>query len=371
MSGKAEKVEKLETGVVSFLDVLGWKGIWVNHENAINLLTEFMSIFRTESEAMYRKITADAVNLEIILFSDTIVIFTPDLDFSESILFHSKACKWAIENGLENKLPLRGAIGYGEYSYYSKTSVTMIGPVIDEVSVWGEKVNWIGVILAPSVVFESRFKDIDIKNFESIRVYSSIPFKENINGLDLCVKWGDSKGIYLLENLLRNQKYTSPEITLKYLNTLLFLESYDKVEAKDSNLITLLEAASQFGKKQPNQKETKDSVIKDSYVLKEGATLEFGEFDLLSVHVLQIFPDSLKVSWITPTSKKDYTVYMNKIRNNFGYTSSAGNHNHKDEILKIGDCRTFKGFNICVSKIFDGLNGKLVEFEVEWFRKSL
>ena len=295
------KNEKI-TGVVSFIDILGWKGIWSNPTSPIDTLNEFMYKFQRYM-AFLSAFSYSRKNYEAILFSDTIVIFTPEFNFEESIRFHSEACKWAIEHGLRNDLPLplRGAIGYGEYSYSrSQYGVTMVGSVIDEVSVWGEKVDWIGVILAPSVIFKSRFDDClgTIENLSYIRKYDSIPFKEKtVEVLDLCVKWGDSNGVKLLENLVENQKYTSPEITLKYLNTLLFLESLDKATVKGIN------------KEMVNSKE--NNVLRDTaapyspasshlravetFTLRNGTSLEFGELDLLSVRILDISSDYVKV----------------------------------------------------------------------------
>lgn len=340
--------DEQKKGVVSFLDVLGWKGIWVNLENPIKSLNEFILNFQTEAELIYRSLVknhSNAVSLEIILFSDTIVIFTPDLDddFSTSLDFHSRACKLALEIGLKHNLPLRGAIGYGEYSYYSKRSITMIGSVIDEISIWSGKVDWIGVILAPSVKFELVFKAISIERFDHVMEYPKIPFKENVTGLCFCVRWGDSKGMELLKGLLNNQRYQPPEVTSKYLNTLLFLESKPIVKASMENI--------------------------ENFVLREGTILEFGDSDpeVHSICILQILPpDSVKLILLNEADRNERYILQLPL------DPAEHEHlirQHKKDILKtlkVGEEQEFKGFSIHVTSIFEGLQDKLVELKVEW-----
>ena len=323
----------MRTGVVSFIDVLGWKGIWVNHKNALELLTTFRNKLDSEARSLYTSVvknTRDKPNLEIILFSDTIVIFTPNLcDFSTALQFHSQACKLALETGLEFNLPLRGVIGYGDYAYYSKNSKTMIGPVIDEISSWNGKVDWIGVILAPSVRFKLRFNDISVENFDCVRKYP-IPFKENIKGLDLCVRWGDSKGIELLKDFLNNQISLPPEVASKYLNTLSFLESPDKVTVKDKK---------EFENTSTEQNH-KDMEKIEKYILKKHTIIALNHSDIRYFDVSEISSDSVTFSWFPPAES--------------------------EVSLKIGKKHDFDIFSIRVLEIIEGLTEKLVELEVEW-----
>jgi hypothetical protein len=298
--------EKLKEGVVSFLDVLGWKGIWVNHKNPIDSLDQFISKFKKEVIASYPD-----VNIDIHGFSDTIVIFTPNMgqeQFYGSVCLHSELCHWALENALKHNLPLRGAIGFGEYSYSSTKNLTMIGQVIDEISSWSEKVNWVGVILAPSVKFESMLRNIDLTESHYVIKYDSIPFKDNTKGLNLCIKWSNSKAGELL-NFIKKQTYIPPDITPKYLNTILFLESQN---------------------------------TKDKFTLKKGATLEFDYADLSSLTVADISSDFVDIVFNT-----------------------EGDTNYS--ILKPGESVDFNDFCIHVTSIFEGLESRLVEFEVEWY----
>lgn len=75
---------------------------------------------------------------------------------------------------LEQELPLRGAISYGQYSI--KDNI-MLGYVVDEAASWHESTDWIGVILTPSAQMITRDKEL-----KSITTYDKIPFKKK-NGI--------------------------------------------------------------------------------------------------------------------------------------------------------------------------------------------
>ena len=299
-------------GVVSFLDVLGWKDIWVNNDDSIKSLNDFILLFRAEADAIYRfifNISEDAdINLKINLFSDTIVVSTLDLDdFLKTVLFHAKMSQWALENGIKANLPLRGAIGYGDYSY-SKTSTAMSGPVIAEISEWSEKANWIGVIFAPSVKFESMFRKINLFDspltYKLIVKYDEIPFKDG-TGLNWCVRWGNpgARGLLLF---IKNQKYVSPEISIKYLNTLRFLETLENPFS--TQFYVADPSDSRF--KSSNNINNENINNGKKFVLLEGAYFDFEIVDFFkpgyvsSIQIIKIFPNSviiqkntLKESW--------------------------------------------------------------------------
>jgi len=312
-------------GVVSFLDVLGWKGIWINHSEgkAIDYLSGFISICKSTMQVKFPN-----KKIEIVCFSDTIVIFTPYDDFQTSVFMHAEICQWALDISPNYNLLLRGVIGYGEY-FYSSTDVIMVGPVIDEVSSWNEKADWLGVIFAPSVLFESMVCGLILEDSNFIHKYELIPFKEKINDMNLCVKWGYSRTVLL--NLIKNQKYTPPEAIPKYLNTFSFFR--DVFINSETNNYEKIEV--------------------DLYILRTGATLEFGGSfrDIYSIFVQEI------------------SIDFNYVMVTFNLKSSDGNLQPQDAILKIGQSRAFEGFKILVKSIFIGTENSLVEFEVEWFHK--
>lgn len=211
-------------GAVTFLDVLGWKGIWQRNQSAIKKLQDFVYQMQEKAQEITNKYIDDpslrgkSNPTKVLSISDTIAIFTsasPEI----AIGIHSELCSWALTYSLEQELPLRGAISYGEYSIADNI---MLGYAVDESASWHETTDWIGVILTPSAKMYLR-EELP----EFVVKYSNIPFKKSMKTLNLCVKWSfdDKKMLY---DIIQKKGPHVPEIAPKYLNTLEFMkETYD------------------------------------------------------------------------------------------------------------------------------------------------
>jgi hypothetical protein len=211
---------RTENGAVTFLDVLGWKGIWQKNNAAIESLHSLVN----ETVKKANEITDEYIDspelrgksniTSVLSISDTIAIFSsapPEI----AIEIHAKICSWLLEYALSQEMPLRGAISYGEYSI--KDNI-MLGYAVDESASWHETIDWIGVILTPSAKFQ-----IDSHQIQNVVKYHHIPFKKTMKNLDLCIQWkyADKEE---LKRIIQKKGPHIPEIASKYLNTLLFLE---------------------------------------------------------------------------------------------------------------------------------------------------
>jgi hypothetical protein len=210
-----------ERGAVTFLDVLGWKGIWQQDASALDALhgliretIRFASELSNEYTAMVEFRGKKDIT-KIISISDTIAIFTTG-SAKYTIEIHSRICAWMLEYAIKQRIPLRGAISYGEYM--TKDNI-MLGYAVDEAAGWYESTNWVGVILSPSAAMRVRNEDL-----MAVTTYDHIPFKNNIKYLNKCVDWNfdDLKELY---EIIYSKGPHSPEIAPKYLNTLHFLET--------------------------------------------------------------------------------------------------------------------------------------------------
>lgn len=177
---------KTESGAVTFLDVLGWKGIWQENRMAIDSLHSLIIETRRKAEVitneyMDRKELRGKQNITSVLsISDTIAIFT-SASAEIAIEIHARICSWLLEYALGQSIPLRGAISYGDYSI--KDNI-MLGYAVDEAASWHETTDWIGVVISPSAKFQ-----IDSLYLRSIVKNKLIPFKKPVKNLDLCVDW--------------------------------------------------------------------------------------------------------------------------------------------------------------------------------------
>ena len=179
---------KHKDGAVTFLDVLGWKGIYKDRLDAIANLqglikdTESCAEEITQHINRYEKINGKDIATKIISISDTIVILSEGDDAYLTIKIHSEICSRILKLSMQNyKLPLRGAISYGSYSCENNI---LIGKAVDEAASWHESTDWIGVILSPTAQF--LIADRDLK---SIVDYKDIPLKNNYKYIDKCIDW--------------------------------------------------------------------------------------------------------------------------------------------------------------------------------------
>lgn len=179
---------------------------------------------------LFCKNQTKANRLELISISDTIVLFTPCDENSESsnyetLKLHSKACSWMLNNSAKEGFAIRGAVTIGEYAYLRNI---VLGPGVDECASWYEQTDWLGVIFAPSAQFiidqhRSQEGDPDTEwwDDEKIVYYKDIPVKNGFRGIKYCVSWGEEPTI--LNKIMENTVSLSRDIAVKHINTNKFL----------------------------------------------------------------------------------------------------------------------------------------------------
>ena len=123
-------------GYVALLDILGFSER-VARDSELGGLDRYIDTVL--------RVATPYNGLCVILFSDTVVLYT--LDDSEA----TSRLSFAL---LMQEVPLRGAIAYGAFSRSeSEASGTVIaGPPIIEAHYYEARLQWIGVMLAPSVL---------------------------------------------------------------------------------------------------------------------------------------------------------------------------------------------------------------------------
>lgn len=205
-------------GAVTFVDILGWKGIWQRRTDAIDILQGLISELETRANTATSTATSLYPTMRgtetiVLSISDTIAIFTPG-DPVPTTKIHGELCKYAIPESIKRMIPLRGATAYGDFSCSANV---MLGPAVDEAASWHEATDWFGVTLTPT----ARFKLGDQIPNEWTR-YSKIPFKGKVPNLDICVDWAFQDEKNILDYFSQMGPHT-PEIAAKYLNTYNFI----------------------------------------------------------------------------------------------------------------------------------------------------
>lgn len=221
----------MKKGVVTFIDVLGWKGIWNRYSDLnepIHILKELIKTTREDIERLTTKAEKPfGTKIDVISVSDTIVLYSESSNIKLSVLHHSGVCILMMKKAFELGLFIRGAITYGSYSNIDEI---FVGPAIDEVASWHEYADWVGVMVCPSVY-------LNLKSMEGFTEH------EFLVEYDVPVKKGKVKtyAINWPEMYKRNMKETKcihsvfveygtslPEIYSKYENTLQFYQHIDK-----------------------------------------------------------------------------------------------------------------------------------------------
>ena len=209
------------TGVVTMLDVLGWKGIYNRERDPITALEKLIRVLEGRG-APYRGRDDFSINIKSI--SDTVVIFSEVAAEAalEAIDAHGHICASGIVESIMARIPLRGATAYGEFEVRNNIYV---GKAIDEAAAWYETSEWIGVHLTPSAAC---IVDSELTAW----VRYPPPLKQSLKCDTFCVDWvrkwrqADSDGDPLkrLKSVFLTMGPIVPDLAPKFENTKLFLE---------------------------------------------------------------------------------------------------------------------------------------------------
>jgi len=236
---------EFDFGVVTFLDILGWKGIWERKQNPLEPLDKIVEILREELSKEF--------NHDVISISDTIALFTksihPSVDESKlsafmrglnsrqnvnrMVIHHGFLISNCLSRSIEYEIPIRGATCIGEFKY---DEGRFLGPAVDEAAEWYETADWIGVHLTPSAFF---YVGEELENW----VNYSPPFKKGPSWETLCANWTNNWGLDLLsigiegKVLVDDRKFSleqkffefgpiGPDIAGKFTNTLKFFDEF-------------------------------------------------------------------------------------------------------------------------------------------------
>jgi len=223
MSDNAKEAVR-QAGVVTFLDVLGWKGVYDRQANAVESLKLLLDGVSKKAVSMRGRIESDVVVKSI---SDTIAIFTVcgDKEISKAIEIHGELCQYLIPASIRSGLPMRGATAYGDFEISDNI---FVGKAVDEAASWHEQSNWISVNLSPSAEFVFGKGPPN-----SAWVQYPVPIKTAIKWRPHCVNWLTNWNEIgrEMENVLsyfRRMGPIVPEIAPKFINTLSFIEEVTK-----------------------------------------------------------------------------------------------------------------------------------------------
>ncbi len=227
MRSSSYQAPATSSGVVTFLDVLGWKGVYNRIQNATVVLSDLVDGLRKQGVKHRGKVQGE---VDVKSISDTIAIFTKcrASEASKAIDIHGVLAHHAIRQSISKEIPLRGAISYGDFDIQQNI---FVGKAVDEAASWHEHADWIGVHLTPSA--EYVFVE---EEGSSLWVRYSPPNKLPLHWSPHCVnwtyKWDDRElEIGRVKDIFRRLGPIVPEIAVKLNNTLNFISATGKQPA--------------------------------------------------------------------------------------------------------------------------------------------
>lgn len=213
----------MATGAVTFLDVLGWRGIWAREQasDPVERLRTLLRKAQSTAEAASQRGGLRGVTTEVKSISDTIVLQTAGAA-TDALSLHAEVCAALVALSIEQRLPLRGATAYGEFlPGVDPHDTIVVGPAVDEAASWHEATDWIGVVLTPSAALAAA-RDKGVGN--KWVTYDAIPVKRGrMLGLH-CLDWRPAwvGGADALHDAFSQMGPLIVEVAPKYLNTLSF-----------------------------------------------------------------------------------------------------------------------------------------------------
>lgn len=165
-------------------------------------------------------------------FSDTFIMYSED-DSGSSFSAIEALCRWFAFSLLDRKIPIRGALSCGDF-YSDRANSLYLGSALLEAYEWGEKQDWIGFILCPSVVSRLQALNIPIEKQRNYVDYA-VPFKPGVpksRRIYACILGHMFRGAndrnFLLDKLTEMETtQEDPRVRKKYTRTIKFLLGYE------------------------------------------------------------------------------------------------------------------------------------------------
>jgi hypothetical protein len=163
--------------------------------------------------------------LEYMVFSDTIIIFAPDLE-ARSYGWFLLQCEILINRSITVRLPLRGAISIGT-AFISISPPMIIGPSFIEAHEYCEDQNWIGLLLTPSAT--TKLRQVGLEPLHHDFVSDDIPLKNMSAEKVLAYRFQNGMSNYespLLPPLQEMKHFAPDKDKEKYDNTIAFIKRH-------------------------------------------------------------------------------------------------------------------------------------------------
>lgn len=223
-----EQWEKHECWVAYF-DILGFKSLlekrWMEFETVLSQtkVDDILNAIKNISP-YYR------ANIDYLFYADTFIFYSKSdqpQDYSSMICVAQRF----IRECISIKLPVRGAISFGELIFGHEKKI-MMGNAFLESYKYGEDQNWLGLLLTPSATIKVSDYSLDPSNHYYIKD-QDIPLRSYSRFIPDVFAYTFCEGIAnysnpLLGDLDEMLKIAPVAEKVKYEKTIEFIKKYDK-----------------------------------------------------------------------------------------------------------------------------------------------
>ncbi|MEW6683259.1 MAG: hypothetical protein AB1451_10125 [Nitrospirota bacterium] len=204
-------------------DILGFKSLIrqadhpVPREALKSKIEDLLQILESDSAKQGR--------LDFVMFSDTFVVFAPDLA-SGSYPWFLLVCRSLITKSIYIELPLRGAISLGP-AFFSKEPTIVLGSSFVEAYEYCEDQDWIGLLLTPSAVAALRRAGLEPLRHDFVS--DVVPLRKKSSEGVLAYRFQNGSANFdspLLAHLGQMRHHAPESAKQKYQDTIAFIRRH-------------------------------------------------------------------------------------------------------------------------------------------------
>jgi len=216
---------------VAHFDILGFKSM-IEHEDQSLALKILKSKLDEVIVKLKSEIESKDECVDFQFYADTFIFYSKSEKINDYPLL-VRACKNFINECIYRRLPVRGAISYGELIFGHNRKI-IIGSAFLESYVYGEDQNWIGLILTPSA--SSQLIDHNLLPIRHGFINRDIPmrkfsiFEDKIYAYRF-INGSTNYKCPLLPYLNEMLQQASQREKVKFINTIKFIEKHYTVHS--------------------------------------------------------------------------------------------------------------------------------------------
>lgn len=221
------EIPKYQERWIAFFDILGFRSLIEKSIDELRLYMLVESYYEVLNELKEKCNYYEGHELIYQWFSDSFIFYSRD-GSAQSYVIIQQAAKHFLESNIYNRIPLRGAVAFGNL-YVEEDKSIVIGPSLVEAYLYCENQEWVNVILTLSAAAKVKQFNLILEHhsFTSEDIKLNSFSSENVYAYTFCS--GEANFESPLLSCLREMQHFAPEkAKQKYQNTIERITKYWK-----------------------------------------------------------------------------------------------------------------------------------------------